>query len=100
MKGGRRESTVAEQLSILDSTYFLSSPPSPLQSIRRYNNIVLGLLKNKKKNAEMAIFLNFMRCVRKLRYYSDVIHSFDWKSAVEHDGKCVIVYLVEIFQHL
>ena len=23
---------------------------------------------------------------RKLRYYSDVIHSFDWKSAVEHDG--------------
>ena len=28
--------------------------------------------------------------------YSDVIHSFDWKSAVEHDGgvlKCVIVYL-------
>ena len=28
----------------------------------------------------------FARCVRKLRYYSDVIHSFDWKSAVEHDG--------------
>ena len=22
----------------------------------------------------------------KLRYYGDVIHSFDWKSAVEHDG--------------
>ena len=22
----------------------------------------------------------------KLRYYSDVIHSFNWKSAVEHDG--------------
>ena len=21
-----------------------------------------------------------------LRYYSDVIHSFDWKSAIEHDG--------------
>ena len=21
-----------------------------------------------------------------LRYYGDVIHSFDWKSAVEHDG--------------
>ena len=29
----------------------------------------------KKKNAK-----------RKLRYYGDVIHSFDWKSAVEHDG--------------
>ena len=26
------------------------------------------------------------RCVRKLRYYSAVIHSFDWKSAVEHNG--------------
>ena len=28
--------------------------------------------------------------------YSNVIHSFDWKSAIEHDGgvlKCVIVYL-------
>ena len=34
--------------------------------------------------------------VCKLRYYGDVIHSFDWKSAVGHDGgvlKCVIVYL-------
>ena len=28
----------------------------------------------------------FARCVRKLRYYSDVIHSFDWKSAIEQDG--------------
>ena len=25
------------------------------------------------------------RCVRKLALYSDVIHSFDWKSAIEHD---------------
>ena len=33
----------------------------------------------------MAIFY-FMRRTRKLRYYGDVIHSFDWKSAVEHDG--------------
>ena len=34
---------------------------------------------------------------RKLRYYGDVIHSFDWKSAVEHDVvfKYVIVYLVQ-----
>ena len=32
---------------------------------------------------------------RKLRYNGDVILSFDWKSAVEHDGgvKCMIVYL-------
>ena len=28
----------------------------------------------------------FARCVHKLRYYSDVIHSLDWKSVVEHDG--------------
>ena len=24
--------------------------------------------------------------VRKIALYSDLIHSFDWKSAVEHDG--------------
>ena len=28
------------------------------------------------------------RCVCKIALYSDVIHSFDWKSAIEHDG-CV-----------
>ena len=28
----------------------------------------------------------FPRCIRQLRYYSDVIHSFNWKSAIEHDG--------------
>ena len=39
-------------------------------------------------------FFYSARCVRKLRYYSDVtgiyiilyIHSFDWKSVVEDDG--------------
>ena len=31
-------------------------------------------------------FFNFARCVRKLALYGDVIHSFDWKSAIEHDG--------------
>ena len=41
--------------------------------------------KKKKKECQITIFY-FTRCVRKLRYYSDVIHSFDWKSAVEHDG--------------
>ena len=52
-----------------------------------YYTIALGLLKKgeekrkkkKKKNANS-------RCVRKLRYYSYVIHSFDCKSAIEHDG--------------
>ena len=38
-----------------------------------------------KKNAK-SLFFYFARCVRKLALYSDVIHSFDWKSAVEHDG--------------
>ena len=33
----------------------------------------------------MAIY-NFARCVRKIALYSDLIHSFDWKSAVEYDG--------------
>ena len=27
-----------------------------------------------------------LRVVCKLRYFSDIIHSFDWKSAIEHDG--------------
>ena len=31
-------------------------------------------------------FFYSARCVRKLALYSDVIHSFDWKSAIEHDG--------------
>ena len=32
------------------------------------------------------IFFYFARCVRKIALYSDVIHSFDCKSAIEHDG--------------
>ena len=39
----------------------------------------------KKKNAKSRFFY-FARRVRKLALYSDVIHLFDWKSAVEHDG--------------
>ena len=45
---------------------------------------MLGLLKKEEEECQIAIFY-FARCVRKLRYYSDVIHSFDWKSAIEHD---------------
>ena len=37
----------------------------------------------RKKNAKSRFFY-FARCVCKLA--SDVIHSFDWKSDVEHDG--------------
>ena len=31
-------------------------------------------------------FFYFGQCICKLGYYSDVIHSFDWKSAIEHNG--------------
>ena len=40
-------------------------------------------IRRKKKNAKSRFFT---WCVRKIALYSDVIHSFDWKSAVEHDG--------------
>ena len=39
----------------------------------------------KEEECQIAIFY-FAQCVRKIALYSDVIHSFDWKSAVEHDG--------------
>ena len=42
--------------------------------------------RKKTKNAKLRVFFYFVRCVRKLELYSDVINSFDWKSAVEHDG--------------
>ena len=40
--------------------------------------------RRKKKNAKSQFY--FARCVRKIALYSDVIHLFDWKSAIEHDG--------------
>ena len=53
---------------------------------RASEDIALGLLKKEEKEeCQIAIFY-FARCVRKLALYSDVIHSFYWKSAVEHDG--------------
>ena len=42
-------------------------------------------IRRKKKNAKLRFFY-FARCVRKLALYSDLIHLFNWKSAVEHDG--------------
>ena len=63
-------------------------------SVRRYDTIALGLLKKEKEELEeerrimpnCVCFFYFARYVHELRCYSDVIHSFDWKSAVEHDG--------------
>ena len=51
---------------------------------RASEDTTLGLLK-RKEECQIAIFF-FARFLRKLRYYCDVIHSFDWKSAIEHDG--------------
>ena len=56
-------------------------------SVRRYDTIALGLLKKEEERRRMLnLHFYFARCVRTLALYSDVIHSFDWKSAVEHDG--------------
>ena len=49
------------------------------QKIRHYR------ARSIEEECQIEIFY-FARCVRKLVLYSDVIHSFDWKSAVEHDG--------------
>ena len=43
-------------------------------------------IRRKKKKNVKSRFFYFARCVHKLALYSDVIHLFDWKSAVEHDG--------------
>ena len=56
---------------------------------KRASEDTLGLLKKEEEEeeeeGEIAIFY-FAWCVRKIALYSDLIHSFDWKSAVEHDG--------------
>ena len=53
---------------------------------------MLGLLKKEEEEEEeeeeecqIAIF-NFARHIRKIALNSDLMHSLDWKSAVEHDG--------------
>ena len=53
------------------------------QRIRHYR---ASLLKNnyEEEECQMESFY-FARCVSKLALYSDVIHLFEWKSAVEHD---------------
>ena len=42
-------------------------------------------LEQEEEESQITIFY-LARCVPKLRYYSDVMHSYDWKSVVEHDG--------------
>ena len=57
---------------------------SKVTSLSRY----IGLLKKEEERRRMPnrdFLLRADRCVRNIALYSDVIHSFDWKSAVEHD---------------
>ena len=42
--------------------------------------------RGKRKRMPNRNFFYFAWCVRKIALFSDVIHSFDWKSAIEHDG--------------
>ena len=55
------------------------------QKIRHYHARSTEERRRKKKNAKSRFFY-FAWCICKLRYYSGVIHSFDWKSAIKHDG--------------
>ena len=60
-------------------------------SVRKYDTIALGLLKKEEELEEERRRMPnrdfyFARCVRKLRFYSGVIHSLDWKSAIKHDN--------------
>ena len=66
-------------------------------SVRSYDTIKLDLLKRREEFHKMMI-VYFARYVHKLRYYGDVIHSFDWKSAGRTRWwclKCTIVHLVQ-----
>ena len=53
------------------------------QKIRHYRGRSAEERRRRMPNRD---FFYFVRYIRKLHYYSDVIHSFDWKSAIEHDG--------------
>ena len=58
-----------------------------VQDICGHTACMLGLLKKEERRRRMPNRdFYFARCVRNLRYYSDVIHSFNWISAIEHDG--------------
>ena len=67
-------------MSVRISALQKSSPSTP---------IALGLPKKKNKNKKeeyQIMIFDFTWCVRKLRCYGDVMHSFDWKSAIEQNG--------------
>ena len=53
-----------------------------------------------KKKGQMAPFFYFARRARKLRYYGDIIHSFDWKSAVQHNVANILLRSQHVLQPL
>ena len=51
------------------------------------SSLLIELVDDKKKNKKPKWrSFHFARRAPKHRYYGDVIHSFYWNSAVEHDG--------------
>ena len=70
--------------------------PTPLVSALFYSSIptfcsflmffIRRRIRRRRKKKNQITILYFEWCVSNLHYYSDVIHWFDWKSAVEHDG--------------
>ena len=84
--------SLLDQLTINFVTTYLQilafKPQSMLFcSLRHYRarSIEERRRNNKKKN-DKSRFFYYKRCIHKLCYYSDVLHLFDWKSAIEHDG--------------
>ena len=65
---------VNERQKILHYEYRARSPEERSSRRRR----------RKKKNVKSRYFTSRGAYV-KLRYMADIIHSFDWKSAIEHD---------------
>ena len=55
------------------------------QKIRHYRSMSTEERRRRRKNAKSRFFY-FVRRVRKLHYYSDVVHSMDWKAAIEPDS--------------
>ena len=67
------------------SSFFGSSIPTSLFIFKMVFRSCKNKNKNKNKKPKWRFFYFAWRAP-KLRYYGDVIHSFYWKSAVEHDG--------------
>ena len=58
------------------------------QKIRHYRAIYIGVLKKEEDRMPNREFFSSRGAyiILKIALYSNVMHSFDWKSAIEHDG--------------